>query len=47
MKVFLPTSILLIIGSIFYGFQFILVGKGISVGSMLGIVVGLIFSFLD
>jgi glycosyltransferase involved in cell wall biosynthesis len=46
MRIFLPVAILSVLLGIIWGIPIILAGRGVSVGSMLAIVVGVIFFFL-
>jgi glycosyltransferase involved in cell wall biosynthesis len=46
LRVFLPLSVVCIVVGLAWGTPFILLGKGVSVGSMLAIVVGVLFFFL-
>jgi glycosyltransferase involved in cell wall biosynthesis len=46
MRIFLPAAILTVLLGILWGIPIILAGRGVSVGSMLAIVVGVIFFFL-
>ena len=46
MRIFLPAAILTVLVGIIWGIPIILAGRGVSVGSMLAIVVGVIFFFL-
>jgi len=46
MKIFLPASLVCIIGGIIWGLPIVIRGRGVSVGAMLAIVAGLIVFFL-
>jgi hypothetical protein len=46
MKIFLPISLACIAFGFLWGLPILFLGRGVSVGSMLGIVTGLIFLFL-
>jgi hypothetical protein len=46
MKIFLPISLLTFIITLFWGIPLILAGRGVSTGTLLGIVSTLIFFFL-
>ena len=46
MRIFLPISVACILFGVVWGFPIILMGRGVSVGSMLAIVTGLIFFFM-
>jgi hypothetical protein len=46
LRIFLPLSVFCILVGVVWGGPFILLGRGVSVGSMLAIVVGILFFFL-
>jgi len=46
MRIFLPASIICILGGIIWGLPIVIRGKGVSVGAMLAILIGFIFFFL-
>ncbi len=46
LRIFLPLSIVCFLAGLLWGIPIVLVGRGVSVGSMLAIVMGLIFFFL-
>ncbi len=46
MRVFFPMAVFFIVVSILWSIRFLLMGRGLSVGAMLGITTGLIFFFL-
>jgi glycosyltransferase involved in cell wall biosynthesis len=46
MRIFLPASIISVLLGLIWGIPIVLAGRGVSVGSMLAIVVGVIFFFL-
>lgn len=46
MRVFLPASLICILGGMLWGLPIVLKGRGISPGALLGILVGVIFFFL-
>lgn len=46
MRIFLPAAIISVLLGLIWGIPIILAGRGVSVGSMLAIVVGVIFFFL-
>jgi len=46
MRVFLPASLICILGGVLWGIPIVLKGRGISPGALLGILVGVIFFFL-
>lgn len=45
-RIFFPLSFLFILAGIGWGLPIVLLGKGVSVGAMLGIITGIIFFFL-
>jgi hypothetical protein len=46
MKVFLPLAVFFLLAGLCWGLPIVLAGKGISVGSMLGIFLGVLLFFL-
>jgi glycosyltransferase involved in cell wall biosynthesis len=46
LRVFLPLAFIFVISGLLWGFPLVLLGRGVSVGAMLAIVVGVIFFFL-
>ena len=46
LRIFLPVSFVCILFGVLWGFPIVLMGRGVSVGSMLAIVTGLIFFFM-
>jgi hypothetical protein len=46
LRIFLPLSIICILVGLLWGIPIILAGRGVSVGSMLAIVLGTLFFFL-
>ena len=46
MRIFFPLALLFVLAGVAWGLPIVLLGKGVSVGAMLGIVTGIIFFFL-
>ena len=46
LKIFFPISVFLLLTSTLWGLQFIIAGNGVSVGALLGIVIGFLMAFL-
>jgi len=46
LRIFLPLSIFCVVAGLVWGIPIVLLGRGVSVGSMLAIVMGLVFFFL-
>jgi hypothetical protein len=46
LRIFLPIAILFILSGVIWGSQFIIIGKGVSIGALLAIIIGVLFVFL-